>query len=133
MTQLLEQMVAAGWVGRVHAEDSIQVIWGRGAREGGDGWVLLVDPGSIRLADVYRRFVFSGAGMDLAPGTGAGAGAGEPVAASPLAVDTAALARQVEAAVERGLDQTLAEHFAAVSATSSASPSTSANTSPSPP
>jgi membrane protein len=108
MTHLLEQMVAAGWVGRVHAEESIQVIWGRGAREGGDGWVLLVDPGSIRLADVYRRFVFSGAGMDLAPGTGAG----EPALSSPLAVDTAALARQVEAAVERGLEETLAEHFA---------------------
>jgi membrane protein len=32
--------------------------------------------------------------------------------ASPLALDTATLARQVEAAVERGLEQTLAEHFA---------------------
>jgi membrane protein len=46
--------------------------------------------------------------MDLAPGTGAG----EPALSSPLAVDTAALARQVEAAVERGLEETLAEHFA---------------------
>jgi membrane protein len=112
MTHLLEQMVAAGWVGRVHAEDSIQVIWGRGAREGGDGWVLLVDPRSIRLADVYRRFVFRGAGMDLASGLGAAADSDEPALASPLAVDTAALARQVEAAVERGLEETLAEHFA---------------------
>jgi membrane protein len=96
----------------VHAEDSIQVIWGRGAREGGDGWVLLVDPRSIRLADVYRRFVFRGAGMDLASGLGAAADSDEPALASPLAVDTAALARQVEAAVERGLEETLAEHFA---------------------
>jgi membrane protein len=107
MTQLLEQMVAAGWVGRVHAEESNQVIWGRGAREGGDGWVLLVDPGLIRLSDVYRRFVFGGAGAETAPGPGAG----EPAPASPLAVDTAALARQVEAAVERGLEETLADYF----------------------
>jgi membrane protein len=111
MTQLLEQMVAAGWVGRVHAEESIQVIWGRGAREGGDGWVLLVDPGSIRLSDVYRRFVFGGAGLEVAPGFVAGADAGELAPASPLAIDTAALARQVEVAVERGLEETLAEHF----------------------
>jgi membrane protein len=111
MTQLLEQMVAAGWVGRVHAEESIQVIWGRGAREGGDGWVLLVDPGSVRLSDVYRRFVFGGAGLEVAPGFVAGADAGELAPASPLAIDTAALARQVEVAVARGLEETLAEHF----------------------
>jgi membrane protein len=110
MTQLLEQMVAAGWVGRVHAEESNQVIWGRGAREGGDGWVLLVDPGLIRLSDVYRRFVFGGAGAETAPGVAAG----EPAPASPLAVDTAALARQVEAAVERGLEETLADYFGRV-------------------
>jgi membrane protein len=111
MSQLLEQMVAAGWVGRVHAEESVRVIWGRGAREGGEGWVLLVDPGLIRLSDVYRCFVFGGAGLDAGPGPGTAAASGEaPV--SPLALDTAALARRVEAAVERGLDQTLAEHFA---------------------
>ena len=110
------QMVAAGWVGRVHAEESVQVIWGRGAREGADGWVLLVDPSLIRLSDVYRRFVFGGAGLDMGagPGTMKGSIAGtlEATPVSPLALDTAALARRVETAVERGLDQTLAEHFA---------------------
>jgi membrane protein len=113
MTQLLEQMVAVGWVGRVHAEESMQAILGRGAREGGDGWELLVDPALIRLSDVYRLFVFGGAGSDAtpAPGAGAAAAAGEAVTVSPLALDTAALARRVETAVERGLDQTLAEHF----------------------
>jgi membrane protein len=115
MSQLLEQMVAVGWVGRVHAEESVQAILGRGAREGGDGWVLLVDPALIRLSDVYRLFVFGGAGTDNAPAIGAGVGAaaaaGEAAPVSPLALDTAALARKVEAAVERGLDQTLAEHF----------------------
>jgi membrane protein len=66
--------------------------------------VLLVDPALIRLADVYRLFVFGGFGADTLPGA-------EPVPATPLALDTAALARQVEAAVEGGLDQTLAEQF----------------------
>jgi membrane protein len=65
--------------------------------------VLLVDPGTIRLSDVYRMFVFGGAG---------GVPPGEPaVAGSPLALDTADLTRRVETAVEQGLDQTLAEHF----------------------
>lgn len=116
MTRLLEQMVAAGWVGRVHAEESMQAIWGRGAREGGEGWVLLVDPALIRLSDVYRRFVFGGAGAETAPepavGAAFAAASEESAQVSPLALDTAALAREVEAAVERGLDQTLAEHFA---------------------
>jgi membrane protein len=113
MTLLLEQMVAVGWVGRVQAEESVQAMLGRGAREGGDGWVLLVDPALIRLSDVYRLFLFGGVGLDPVPalGTGAGAAAGEAPPPSPLALDTATLARQVEAAVERGLDQTLAEHF----------------------
>jgi membrane protein len=113
MTQLLEQMVAAGWVGRVHVEETAKVIWGRGAREGGEGWVLLSDPRTVRLSDVYRLFVFGGTGVDMAPGLGAGPGAAEPAPGSPLALDTATLARRVEEAVERGLDQTLAEHFAA--------------------
>jgi membrane protein len=71
-----------------------------------------VEPASIRLSDVYRLFVFGGVGIDsMGPGPGAGSGT-ETALASPLALDTAALARQVEAAVEAGLDQTLAEHFA---------------------
>jgi membrane protein len=104
MTTLLEQMLAVGWVGRVQDDVSARARWGVGARESADNWVLLVDPGKIRLSDVYRVFVFGGAGGEAAPGA-------EPVVASPLALDTAALARQVEVAVERGLDQTLVEHF----------------------
>jgi membrane protein len=104
MTTLLEQMLAVGWVGRVQDDVSARARWGVGVRESADNWVLLVDPGKIRLSDVYRVFVFGGAGGEAAPGA-------EPVVASPLALDTAALARQVEVAVERGLDQTLVEHF----------------------
>jgi membrane protein len=65
--------------------------------------VLLVDPRSVRLADVYRLFVFGGIGSEAAPPTDA--------AQAPLALDTAALAREVESAVEQGLDETLADHF----------------------
>jgi membrane protein len=109
MTTLLEQMVAVGWVGRVQSDVSARVRWGVGARESADNWVLLIDTAKIRLADVYRLFVFGGAGAESVAGVEV-AGA-EPVAVSPLALDTAALARQVETAVERGLEQTLVEHF----------------------
>ncbi|WP_373889584.1 YihY family inner membrane protein [Massilia sp. IC2-476] len=101
MGTLLEKMVAAGWVGRVQEELPLRAGWGRGLRQNVDNWVLLVDPARLRLAEVYRLFVFDAAATD------------EPVPATPLALDTAALARQVESAVEQGLEQSLAEHFAA--------------------
>lgn len=100
MTCLLEQMVAAGWVGQVQVDAQ---RWGRSVRAGTDCWVLLVDPRSVRLADVYRLFVFGGIGNEAGPAVDA--------AQAPLALDTAALAREVEAAVEQGLDETLADHF----------------------
>lgn len=107
MTALLQQMVAAGWVGRVQNDLSASARWGKGARESADNWVLLLDPHALKLSDVYRLFVFGSAGVEAlavpAPDSAAG---------SPLALDTAALARRVEQAVEGGLDQTLAEHFA---------------------
>jgi membrane protein len=106
MTDLLERMVAAGWVGRVQVEAQDPLRWGKGARPGTDCWVLLADPRLVRLADVYRLFVFGNIGSEAGPpadGT-----------QSPLALDTAALARQVEASVERGLDETLADHFGRV-------------------
>jgi membrane protein len=100
-------MEAAGWVGRVQAGELVTLRWGKSARAGTECWVLLVDPRSIRLADVYRLFVFGGLVGDAGPPGDAGP--------TPLALDTAALAREVEAAVERGLDETLAEHFERVS------------------
>jgi membrane protein len=101
MGMLLEKMVAAGWVGRVQDDVSARARWGARAREGSDNWVLLVDPDKLKLADVYRLFVFGGAG----------AGGVQPLPVSPLALDTDTLARRVESAVEQGLDQTLAAHF----------------------
>jgi membrane protein len=111
MGDLLERMVAEGWVGRVQADVTIQARWGW-AREGSDCWVLLVDPALIRLADVYRLFVFGGLGADNVPGAALLVGAELP-APTPLSLDTVALARRVETAVEAGLEQTLAAHFAA--------------------
>jgi len=107
MSALLERMVAEGWVGRVQAALPARSKWGKRARDGADNWVLLMNPEKLRLADVYRLFVFggtaldAGAALDLDPD-------------SPMTLDTGRLARQVETAVEQGLEQTLAEHFAAV-------------------
>lgn len=110
MTMLLEKMVEAGWVGRVQDEARPGRRWRMGVAgpAHADSWVLLVDPGTLRLADVYRLFVFDAAGAD-------GVSRNEPVLVvpdTPLALDTAALARQVEGAVEEGLEQTLAAYFA---------------------
>jgi membrane protein len=106
MRTLLEQMVAAGWVGRVQTDISQRARWGKGARENIDNWVLLLDPNVLRLSDVYRLFVFGAAGLEALAISGP-----ELLPSSPVSLDTATLARQVEEAVERGLDQTLAEHF----------------------
>jgi membrane protein len=109
MTMLLEKMVEAGWVGRVQDEHPARSRWSLGAQGNIDNWVLLADPGTIRLADVYRLFVFDAAGAD-------GVTRDEPAPAPPLpalALDTALLARAVEGAVEQGLEQTLADYFSA--------------------
>jgi membrane protein len=74
-------------------------------RENADNWVLLVDPSNLRLSEVYRLFVFGSASLESLSASA------DPIASSPVALDTATLAKQVEEAVERGLDQTLAEHF----------------------
>src|SRR5205823_2502275 len=104
MGDLLQRMVAAGWVGRVLAEAAPASSWNidalRRERAGSDNWVLLLDPALIRLADVYRMFVFGGVGGAEAPA--------DALPDSPLFLDTAALARAVEDAVEGGLGQTLA-------------------------
>ena len=105
MTTLLERMLSEGWVGRVQAEVNARSRWGKGVVENADNWVLLANVNKLRLADVYRLFVFNGVAVDAA----------KPLDLdqdSPMTLDTSALARQVELAVEGGLGQTLAEHFA---------------------
>ncbi|RJF98875.1 YihY family inner membrane protein [Noviherbaspirillum saxi] len=85
---LLEKMLDAGWVGRIKAEPPRRVRIGKRVAEGLDTWVLLANPEQLRVADVYRLFVFNAGG-------------------------NAVLAKQVEAAVEQGLHASLADHFAA--------------------
>ena len=104
MTMLLERMLSVGWVGRVQDDATRRSRWGKGVVENADHWVLLANVNKLRLADVYRLFVFNGVAVDAA----------KPLDLdqdSPMTLDTSALARQVELAVEGGLDQTLAEHF----------------------
>ena len=67
--------------------------------------MLLADPDTLRLADVYRLFVFDFAVEEAVQ---------REEEASPdtaLSLDTGALARRVEEAVEAGLGETLREHF----------------------
>jgi membrane protein len=105
MTALLDKMVAAGWVGRVQVNVKARSRWGKKMRESADNWVLLTNVEKLRLSQVYRLFVFGGTALD--------AGAALDLdPASPMTLDTSALARQVEEAVEQELDQTLAAHFA---------------------
>lgn len=103
MTDLLDRMVAAGWVGRVELDISTRARWKERSRASRDNWVLLTNPDKLRLADVYRLFIFSGRAI--------GAGAPQPAVENLLTLDTVALARQVGHAVEDGLHQSLSEHF----------------------
>ena len=84
---LLEKMLEAGWVGRIKATAPRSRQWGKRITEGMDSWALLAHPNQLRIADVYRLFMYQ---------TG----------------DNPALAREVEAAIENGLPATLAAHFA---------------------
>ncbi|HWU97659.1 MAG TPA: YihY family inner membrane protein [Oxalicibacterium sp.] len=84
---LLQKMLDAGWVGRIKAEGTRRMQWGKRITDGLDSWVLLANPQYLTLADIYRLFVFDASG-------------------------NAALAKQVEGAVEEGLNQSLSAHFA---------------------
>ena len=103
--RLLDRMVGAGWVGRVLADAPPRIGWKRTRRGSDENWVLLVDPETLQLADVYRLFVFDCSAADSLRRDDA------ETPESTLALDGAALARQVEDIVEHGLKQTLAEHF----------------------
>jgi membrane protein len=87
---LLQKMQSAGWVGRVTPDEATRTQWrtqwGKRITEGMDMWTLLANPHQLTLADVYRLFLFD---------TSLNAG----------------LARHVEAAIERGLDETFTAYF----------------------
>lgn len=83
---LLQKMLEAGWVARIAPEMAGNSRRLQRLNRGSDRWTLLANPQQLRLAEVYRLFVFSAAPQN-------------------------ALARQVEIAVEQGLEQSLAAHF----------------------
>ncbi|AMO99362.1 yihY family inner membrane domain protein [Collimonas arenae] len=87
---LLQQMQEVGWVGCVQTEMPMRSQWGRKVRVSVDGWILLVNPDALKLAEIYRLFV-----CNLVAGK----------------VAETELAQQVEVAIEQGLEQTLASYF----------------------
>jgi membrane protein len=82
-----------------------RVQWGKRVSDG-DNWVILANTEKLLLADVYRLFVF--AGMPVNAGVVAD---GDDERDQQAAREAAALAREVETAVEAGLGKTLAAHF----------------------
>lgn len=105
LARLLHRMVAEGWVGCVHDQAPTKISWRHTKRASQEHWVLLADPDTLRLADVYRLFVFDFAVEEAVQ---------REEEASPdtdLSLDTGELARHVEEAVEAGLGETLREHF----------------------
>lgn len=85
---LLDRMLAAGWVARIKTETPVGRFRLKNRRnQGAERWTLIANPHQLRLADVYRMFVFD-------------------------AADDAPLVKHVEKVVEQGLTQTLAAHFA---------------------
>ncbi|MBC7415598.1 MAG: YihY family inner membrane protein [Herminiimonas sp.] len=88
---LLGQMLDAGWVGRIKTDPpKWRSHFGRRTRTGMDRWTLLANPQQLKLAEVYRRFVFNGGEDQL-------------------------VSQRVEQAVEQGLTQSLAAYFASES------------------
>ncbi|MYM73572.1 YihY family inner membrane protein [Duganella sp. FT134W] len=106
MDNLLERMVAEGWVGRVPVAAPPRVQWGKRVSDGADHWVILANTDKLTLAEVYRLFVF--AGMPVNAGVVAD---GDDERNQQAAREAALLAREVETAVESGLGKTLADHF----------------------
>ena len=104
-------MVQQGWVGGVNVDGAVRVQWGKRVPDSSDHWVLLANVQRITLADVYRLFVFGG--MRVNSGYPAGSTNERDIKA---AEDAAALAAQVESAVEEGLGMSLAQHFGVVRA-----------------
>jgi membrane protein len=103
---LLEQMQDKGWVGRVRTEPAPRVQFGKHVNDTGDNWVLLANPDTLALAEVYRLFVFGG--MPVNAGVAQESDDPRDVAARG---DAARLARNVEDAVEAGLGLSLGDHF----------------------
>ncbi|MBI3284508.1 MAG: YihY family inner membrane protein [Burkholderiales bacterium] len=57
---LLERMLDAGWVARVVSDvpGAAKRTWWRKHNTGAEHWMMLANPASLKVADIYRRFVF---------------------------------------------------------------------------
>lgn len=85
---LLSKMLAAGWVGRIKGSVARRRFrFGPRGRARADRWTLLANPRQLKLSEVYRLFVFDTAG-------------------------NSGLVQQVGDAIDQGLGETLAAHFA---------------------
>jgi membrane protein len=84
MEGLLTQMMKAGWVGRLHADE--MAAKKSTPLAGSEWWVLLANPAVTPISEVYRLFVF-GSQTD------------------------ARLSKKVESAIEQGLQETLEDYF----------------------
>ncbi|MQR01681.1 YihY family inner membrane protein [Glaciimonas soli] len=91
LENLLQQMLDAGWVGRIRAETGKRKLrWNQRIDASMDRWALMVNPDNLKLAEIYRLFVFNTAT--------------DSTEVSPLA-------KQVEEVIESGLEQSLREYF----------------------
>lgn len=88
---LLQKMADCGWVGRIKSERKPRG-WGKSHNEGVEEWALLANPNALRVADVYRLFVFD-------------------ASLSPHASDCL-LSNKVEDVISQGLGQTLVQWMA---------------------
>jgi membrane protein len=109
MDELLEKMLAQGWVGRLKVDAPRRVQWGKRVSDGVDHWVLLANLDKLTLADIYRLFVFGGIALNA--GVALPATSTEDADASDASHRAALLAREVEDAVEQGLGMSLQQHF----------------------
>ena len=91
---LLQQMLEEGWVGRLTRTLPKRLRWNRHALSHMDQWTLLANPDSLKLAEIYRLFVFNTASN---------------------AINAPPLAKRVEETIELGLDQSLTRYFGQLS------------------
>lgn len=88
--RLLQRMQESGWVARVKSEALKRGALGLRTSGNEERWVLLANTEQLKLADVYRLFVFS-------------------------TQDKNPIAQRVERALERGLDLSLSDYFSEAS------------------
>ena len=57
---LLQRMQDAGWVARIVSDSvkSTETVWWAKRNEGSELWTLIANPAMLKIADIYRVFVF---------------------------------------------------------------------------